>query len=129
MALQAALPEALTTNLRPLYQIRHRANRPQHQRTPASRRDRGGQSAAEESAALAVRPKPTIDDNRPASTHLQADATPPKSRKASSRSASRVGIAIKAISNSLHRNHVWFAAEASLTRIIFGSLSPRNGAG
>ena len=49
---------------------------------------------------------------------------PPKSRRASSRSASRVGIAIKAISSSLHHSRAWFAAEAPLTPTIFGSLSP-----
>jgi len=46
---------------------------------------------------------------------------PPKSRKASSRSASRVGIAIKAISSSLHLSRVWFAGEGPLTPIILGS--------
>ena len=45
-------------------------------------------------------------------------AVPPESKKASSRSASRVGIAIKATSNSCHRNRVWFAGEVPLTPII-----------
>src|SRR5258705_7948734 len=56
--------------------------------------------------------------------HILPTLPPPKSRKASSRSASRVGIAIKAISSSLHRSRVWFAGEAPLTPTIFGSLSP-----
>jgi hypothetical protein len=49
---------------------------------------------------------------------------PPKSRKANSRSASRVGIAIKRTSSSYHRSRVWFAGEAPLTPTICGSLSP-----
>jgi hypothetical protein len=43
MAVQAAVPEALTKeNLRPPYQIRHRPNRPHHQRTPSSHCGKGG---------------------------------------------------------------------------------------
>jgi hypothetical protein len=55
---------------------------------------------------------------------FKSKVPPPKSRKTSSRSTSRVGIAIKATSNSLHRNRVWFAAEAPLTRTILGSPNP-----
>jgi hypothetical protein len=43
---------------------------------------------------------------------------PSKSRKASSRSASRVGIAIKRTSSSFHRSRVWFAGEAPLMLTI-----------
>jgi hypothetical protein len=48
---------------------------------------------------------------------------PQKSRKASSRSASRVDSATKPTSSLLHRSRVWFAAEAPLTPTIFGSPS------
>jgi hypothetical protein len=45
-------------------------------------------------------------------------AVPPKFKKASSRSARRVGIAIKRTSSSLHHNRVLFVGEAPLTPTI-----------
>jgi hypothetical protein len=87
MALQRALPEALTkdeptsapTDLTP----------PQPPAAPTDAvkplrpkgRPRKVKSAAEQSAAPPDPPKPTIDDSPPASTHLQADATPAKIQK------------------------------------------------
>jgi hypothetical protein len=87
MAPQSALPEALTkdeptsapTDLTP----------PQPPAAPTDAvkplrpkgRPRKVKSAAEQSAAPPDPPKPTIDDSPPASTHLQADATPAKIQK------------------------------------------------
>ena len=48
---------------------------------------------------------------------------PPKSRKANSSSASRVGIATKPTSSLWHRSRAWFAAEAPPTPTICGSRS------
>jgi hypothetical protein len=48
---------------------------------------------------------------------------PLKSRKASSRSASRVGITTKPTSSSLHHSPVWFAGEVPPTPTIFDSPS------
>ena len=68
-------------NLRPPQPIQRRPNRPQHQRTPSSDQgDAPERSKPRPSNLLAppVTSKPTIDDNPPASAHLQADATPAK---------------------------------------------------
>lgn len=84
VALQAALPESLTTD--ELTPIQTDPTPPQ----PASGsiaavkpvrargRPRKIKAAAEQSAAPPVPPKPAIDDSPPASTHFRADATPAK---------------------------------------------------
>jgi hypothetical protein len=97
MALPGGSPEALTTDeaTSPPQPIQVSPNRPQHQRTPSSRGGKGGtpeRSKPRPSNLLAppVPLKSTIDND--SSTHLRADATLQKLRKASSRSASRADI-------------------------------------
>jgi hypothetical protein len=112
-------------NLRPFQPISHR---PQRQRTPSSHCGEGDapeRSKPQPSNLLRLRsrriqPAMTIGRLR----HIfKPTLLQQKSKKASSRSASRVGIAIKATSSSSHRSRVWSAAEAPLTPTIFGSPS------
>jgi hypothetical protein len=87
MALQAALPESLTTN-----ELTSTPTDPTPPQPPSGSiaavkpvrprgRPRKVKAAAEQSAAPSVPSNPTSDDNPPASTHLQADATPAKIEK------------------------------------------------
>jgi hypothetical protein len=103
-------------------------NRPWHQRTPSS-----GQGGAPERSKLRstqpshhrsprCRSSPIIPCRLRRS--LKPMLRPPKSKKASLRSASRVGIAIKPISNSWRRSRVWSAAEAPLMPTTCGSRKP-----
>jgi hypothetical protein len=87
IALQSALPEALTTDeptsastdLAPLQPPSAPTDTVKPLRPKG--RPRKVKSAAEQSAAPPVPPKPNIEDNPPASTHHQADATPAKIQK------------------------------------------------
>ena len=88
MALQGALPEALTTDEPPSAPTDPIPSQPPSASTDAVKpprqrgRPRKVKAAAEQSAALPVPSKPPIDHNpAPASTHLQADATPAKIQK------------------------------------------------
>ncbi len=87
MALQGALPEALTTDEPPSAPADPTPTQPPSASTDAVKplrqrgRPRKVKAAAEPSAAPPVPPKPTIDDSPPASTHHQADATPAKIQK------------------------------------------------
>jgi hypothetical protein len=84
MALQRALPEALTTDEPTSASTDLTPPQPPSAPTDAVKplrpkgRPRKVKSAAEQSAAPPVPPKPTIDDSPPASTNHQADATPAK---------------------------------------------------
>ena len=84
MALQDALPEALTTDEPASAPTDPTPPQPPSASTDAVKplrprgRPRKVKAAAEQSAAPPVPPKPAIDDNPPASTHLQADAAPAK---------------------------------------------------
>src|SRR5216684_3361902 len=116
-------------NLRPPQPILHRPNRPQHQLTPSSHCGKGG--APERSKPRPSHlPRLRSHRSQPSTTvrrlrHIiKPTLLPPKSKKVSSRSASRVGIATKAISSSLHHSRVWFAGEAPPTPTICGSPSP-----
>jgi hypothetical protein len=87
MALQSALPEALTTDEPTSASTDLTPPQPPSAPTDAVKplrpkgRPRKVKSEAEQSAAPPVPPKPTIDDCPPASTHHQADATPAKIQK------------------------------------------------
>src|ERR1700737_2084039 len=88
MALQGALPDAWTTDA-PTTPAPTDPTPPQPPSASTAavkpRRPRGRprkvKAAAEQSAAPPVPSKPTIDDNPPASTHLQADGAPAKIEK------------------------------------------------
>ena len=109
--------------------IQHLPNRPQHQRTPTRRCGKGGAQGRSKpqpsnlQRLRSLRSQPSMAVRRLLRI-FEPMLLPPKSRKASSRSASRVGIATNCTSNSLHRSRVWFAGEARLTPIICGSPSP-----
>src|SRR5229473_5056868 len=116
-------------NLRPPQPILHRPSRPQHQLTPSSHCGKGG--APERSKPRPSHlPRLRSHRSQPSTTvrrlrHIiKPTLLPPKSKKVSSRSASRVGIATKAISSSLRHSRVWFAGEAPPTPTICGSPSP-----
>jgi hypothetical protein len=82
MAVQGALPE-LTDEPTPTPSDLTSPPAPTDAVKPLRRRGRPRKvkAAAEQSAAPSVPSNPTSDDNRPASTHLQADATPAKIEK------------------------------------------------
>ena len=115
-------------NLHPPHPIQYRLNQRQ-QRKPSSRGDQGG---------APERSKPRLSNlmrfqsrrSQPSTTvrrlrHIiKPTLLPPKSKKVSSRSASRVGIAIKRTSSSWQHNRAWFAREARPTPTICGSPSP-----
>ena len=113
-------------NLRPAQPIRHRPNRAQQQRTPSSRRDQGAapeRSKPWPSNLLRLRSRRSQPSTTTRRRHIVKPTLHlPKSIKACSRSASRVGIAIKRTSSSWHHNRAWFAREARPT--ICGSPSP-----
>ena len=85
MALQGVSPEALTTEEPASAPTDPTPPQPPLASTDAVKRPRGRprkvKAAAEQSAAPPVPSKPTIDDNPPPSTHLQADAAPAKIEK------------------------------------------------
>jgi hypothetical protein len=85
MALQSGLPEGLTAD-----ELASAPTDPTPMQTPAAstgavKRPRGRprkvKAVAEQSAPPSVGSKPTVDDNLPASTHLQAEASPTKIQK------------------------------------------------
>jgi hypothetical protein len=115
-------------NLHPPHPIQYRLNQ-RSQRKPSSRGDQGGapeRSKPRPSNLMRFqsrRSQPSITVRR--LRHIfKPTLKQPKSRKASLRSASRVGIAIKHTSSSWHRSRVWFTGEGLLTRTIYGSPSP-----
>ena len=112
--------------LRLLQPIQHRPSRHQGQLRPSSLCGRGGapeRSKPQPSNLLrSRRSQPSMKACRLRHS-FKLTLVPQKSKKANSRSASRVGIAIKATSSSSHRSRVWSAAEAPRTPTIFGSPS------
>jgi hypothetical protein len=124
MALRAALPEDLTTDERAYTPTDPSRPQPPSASTAAVKplRPRG--------RPRKVKPRPTnllrlrFRRSQPTMTagrlrHIfEPTLLPQKSTKVCLRSASRVGIVTRIISNSWHRNLVWFAGEVPLTPII-----------
>ena len=109
--------------------IQHRSKRPEHQQ--ASSRDQEGDAPEGLKPSLSNPPRLRSPLSLPSTTtsrlrHLfnPTLAPPPKSRSASSPSASRAGIATRHTSSLWRRSPVWFAAEAPPTPTICGSPSP-----
>src|SRR5882672_1752891 len=111
-------------NLHPPRTIQYRLN----QRRQRNRSSRGDQGGAPERSKRPSNLTPRRSQLSRTVRRLRHIFKPPlkqlKSKKASLRLASRVGIAIKHTSSSWHRSRVWFAGEALLTRTIYGSPSP-----
>jgi hypothetical protein len=84
----------------------------------ARRRGRPRKTKAPTEGAEAPQIPLVITDNPVPPSAPHQVLLPPKSKKASSSSASRVGIATKPTSSSSHRSRAWFAAEAPPTPTI-----------
>jgi len=132
-AAKMALPGATQTlrwrkNSCPPHQIQYRREGLQHQRVPSNPRDQGGASAkSKPRLSNPLRPRSSQTQSvkipRRFKHTLKPAPLPPKSIRACLQSASCAGIETKRISSSWHRSRVWFAAEARLMPIIFGSPS------
>ena len=113
-------------NLRPPQPIQRCPKHPQHQRAASS--DQGDvpeRSRLRLSSPIGLpspRNQPSMTTRRPRRL-FKPTLLPPKSKKASSPSASRAAIATKPTSNSLHRSRVWSVGEAPPTPTICGSLN------